>query len=229
MPRARLGSSFWVCLMSAAKAAWGMRGERKKKKTAFALLYFDTASNSRSGSSIFLTPRRFGINIERVSLCCARGAARLRASTKQSICWLTRSVDESDGPRSLGMGCGLSVSWIVNSIQFGLLGGLNCWRVWGKGGSRNQTAGWVWSKFPIRIELCDRRFSMKAPTKIRRLCPPIVVFVSTVAVSLRTVTYLSVVVEVGASVDMFLSWQGISAVCMYFWSWNCGLKHENGD
>lgn len=134
MPRARLGSSFWVCLMSAAKAAWGMRGERKKKKPAFALLYFDTASNSRSGSSIFLTPRRFGINIERVSLCCARGAARLRASTKQSICWLTRSVDESDGPRSLGMGCGLSVSWIVNSIQFGLLGGLNCWRVWGKGG-----------------------------------------------------------------------------------------------
>lgn len=46
---------------------------------------------------------------------------------------------------------------------------------------------------------------MKAPTKIRRLWPPIVVFVSTVAVSLRTVTYLSVVVEVGASVDMFLS------------------------
>lgn len=50
MPPARSGSRFWVHLMSDAKAAWGRRGwERKKKKKTtlhFALLYFDTASNS---------------------------------------------------------------------------------------------------------------------------------------------------------------------------------------
>lgn len=80
-------------------------------------------------------------------------------------------------PRSLGMGGALSVSWIVNSIQFGLLRGLNSWGIEGGigggncegAGSKDQTATWVWSKSPVRFE-----FSMKAPTKIRRLWQPIV-------------------------------------------------------
>lgn len=46
------------------------------------------------------------------------------------------------------------------------------------------------------------RLDDSAPSHART--PPPFVFVPTVAVSLKTVTYLSVVVEVGEFVDMFL-------------------------
>ena len=111
-----------------------------------------------------------GINIEWMSLCCAWGDTRLRASTEITwICLLACSVSRRDwhsSPRSL-----LSISCIINNIQFGLLNYEKYTaRAGGRELTRNQAVVWAMGKrrewFGFKFMLQVWLFLLKSRTRI---------------------------------------------------------------
>lgn len=100
-------------LMSAAKTASAARDEKKTPRLHYSIL---TSSLISAQGHQYFWHFSGGINIEWMSLCCARGAARLRASTKITwICLLACSVAWRKWRRSLRS---LSVFNIMHHKQY---------------------------------------------------------------------------------------------------------------
>lgn len=131
-------------LMSVAKTASAARDE--KKNPAFALFYFDKQANFCPGSSIFLTLqwwRKYRMN---VPLLCS-GSYMPPSINKNHLDLFVSLFSQSTrlSPAPSGV-CLLSISCIINNIQFGLLNYENTLRERGREMTRNQPAVWVMSK-----------------------------------------------------------------------------------
>lgn len=142
----------------------------KEKSPAFALFYFDKQANFCPGSSIFLTLQwrhKYRMN---VPLLCSGSHVSPSINKKSlgSVCELVQSVDETVASPS-GV-CLLSISCIINNIQFGLLSYENTLRELGMEMTRNQPAVWAMSRTPVWGETIQM-YGGFFPSEVRKKQP----------------------------------------------------------